>query len=107
MKIVINGAIFALVFAFAAPVAGQYFDTGDEASQRGDYAAALHDWLPLAEQGHAQAQYNLGITYLIGNGVAQDNAEAVRWYRKAADLDAVAVRPDGRAGDVGKGGMRR
>ncbi len=43
----------------------------------------------------------------IGNGVVKDNAEAVRWYRKAADLDAVAVRPDGRAGDVRMGGMGR
>ena len=39
----------------------------------------------LAEQGDAEAQYNLGHRYADGLGVAQDDAEAVRWYRLAAD----------------------
>jgi len=87
MHNIIKGVLFALVFVFAAPVAGQDFDTGDEAYQRGDYAAALHEWLPLAEQGHAQAQYHLGIMYLIGNGVSQNHAEAAKWYHKAAEQE--------------------
>ena len=33
----------------------------------------------------AQAQYNLGYMYHNGQGVPQDYAEAVKWYRKAAD----------------------
>jgi len=32
-----------------------------------------------AEQGIAEAQYNLGFMYLYGYGVAQDDAEAVKW----------------------------
>ena len=44
-----------------------------------------------AEQGYADAQYNLGILYANGQGVTQDYAEAARWYRKAADQgDAIA-----------------
>ena len=39
----------------------------------------------LAEQGDADAQYNLGVMYANGEGVPQDDAEAVRWYRLAAD----------------------
>ena len=39
----------------------------------------------LAEQGHDLAQFNLGSMYLNGQGVPQDDAEAVRWYRLAAD----------------------
>ncbi len=31
------------------------------------------------------AQYNLGIVYYKGRGVPQDDAEAVTWYRKAAE----------------------
>ena len=31
------------------------------------------------------AQYNLGIMYAKGQGVPQDYAEAVKWYRLAAD----------------------
>ena len=39
-----------------------------------------------AEQGHAKAQYLLGIMYHGGQGVPQDTAEAARWYRRAAEL---------------------
>jgi TPR repeat protein len=38
-----------------------------------------------AEKGDAQAQYGLGLIYGEGLGVAQDEAEAVPWYRKAAE----------------------
>ena len=39
----------------------------------------------LAEGGNSEAQYQLGITYYIGDGVWPDNREAVKWYRKAAE----------------------
>jgi len=35
-------------------------------------------------QGHAHAQYNLGIMYQDGAGVAQSDEEAVKWYQLAA-----------------------
>ena len=38
-----------------------------------------------AEAGDAEAQFLLGFSYDIGRGVPQDDAEAVRWYRLAAD----------------------
>jgi hypothetical protein len=38
-----------------------------------------------ADSGDANAMVNLGLMYENGNGIAQDYAEAVRWYRKAAD----------------------
>ena len=44
-----------------------------------------------AEQGDANAQYNLGFMYYYGQGVNKDKAEAAKWYRKAAaqgDADA-------------------
>ena len=55
------------------------------AYQRGDYATAIRELRPLAEQGDAEAQYNLGVIYDRGQGVTQDYAEAVKWYRKAAE----------------------
>ncbi len=69
------------------PVAGaaQNFDTGLAAWRSGDYATALREWTPLAEQGHADAQSNLGVMYAAGEGVPQDYVEAVRWYRLAAE----------------------
>jgi TPR repeat protein len=38
-----------------------------------------------AEMGDAEAQRNLGEFYFRGVGIAKDNTEAVKWYRKAAD----------------------
>ncbi len=61
------------------------FDEGQAACQRGDYATALREWRPLAEQGNAKAQYNLGLMYRKGLGVPQDYAEAVGWWCKAAE----------------------
>ena len=40
---------------------------------------------PLAEQGNATAQNNLGVMYAKGQGLPQNFAQAVVWYRKAAD----------------------
>jgi len=40
-----------------------------------------------AEQGDAEAQYNLGEAYTKGEGIPQDYAEAVKWTRKAAEQD--------------------
>ena len=66
-------------------MAAQDFKKGLAADQRGDYATALRQWRPLAEQGDADAQFNVGNAYHTGQGVPQDDAEAVKWYRKAAE----------------------
>jgi len=57
-----------------------------------------------AEQGHADAQNNLGHMYLNGRGVPQDDAEAVRWYRLAAEQgNAVAQSSLGFMYETGQG----
>ncbi len=61
------------------------WDEGVAAYKRGDYATAVREWRPLAEQGYAEAQSNLGWMYSKGLGVTQDDARAVGWYRKAAE----------------------
>ncbi|MEX4415886.1 sel1 repeat family protein [Haemophilus influenzae] len=63
----------------------QQFQQGFEATTRGDYHTAFKLWLPLAEQGYAGAQFNLGNLYANGQGVKQDDFEAMKWYRKAAE----------------------
>ena len=40
---------------------------------------------PTRDMRNAQAQCNLGIMYENGQGVQQDDAEAVKWYRRAAE----------------------
>jgi len=61
-----------------------HFQAGMDAYERGDYGTALKEFRPLADQGFAAAQHNLGIMYAQGHGVAQDYQKAVRWYRLAA-----------------------
>ncbi len=60
-------------------------DEGVAAYNRGDYATAPREWRPLAKQGNANAQFNLGLIYSKGRGVPQDYTEAARWYRRAAE----------------------
>lgn len=76
----------ALCFALL-PAAGAAQDlwAGVTAYNAGDYATALGEWMPLAEQGDATAQNNLGVMYEYGLGVPKDDAEAVKWYRMAAE----------------------
>jgi hypothetical protein len=54
--------------------------------------ASVGSWAWLSKPPTtAKAQYELGKKYYYGNGVKKDVAEAVRWYRKAADQgDATA-----------------
>jgi TPR repeat protein len=60
------------------------FQAGMDANNRGDYATALHEWRPLAEQGDALAQFNLGVLYRKGRGAPQDDVQARQWFEKAA-----------------------
>ena len=84
-------ATLAVVVAllFSAGSAWADFDDGLAAFERGDYATALREWLPLAEPGDVSAQYFLGVMYSFGRGVPQNDAEAVKWYRKAAEQGVV------------------
>lgn len=67
------------------------FEKGLIASRNGDYATALREWTPLAEQGHATSQRNLGHLYYQGLGVPQDDKTALKWMTLAAEQgDATA-----------------
>ena len=49
------------------------------------YELSLDELRALAEGGHANAQTMLGLHYMVGEGVPQDDAAALRWVRLAAD----------------------
>ena len=63
-----------------SPATAAEFDKDMTAYRSGDYQAALVEWRPLAESGHATAQYNLGVMYELGSGVALDLVRAYVWY---------------------------
>ena len=43
-----------------------------DAYKKGDYATALREWEPLANQGDADAQFSLGVMYANGEWVPQN-----------------------------------
>lgn len=52
---------------------------------RGDHAAALALWGPLAHAGVGRAQNNIGACFAEGLGVERDPALALRWLTLAAE----------------------
>jgi len=52
---------------------------------QGAAASEFDEMKALADQGNAEAQFNLALMYDIGEGVPENYAEAFKWYRKAAD----------------------
>jgi TPR repeat protein len=78
-------AAVVLASASAAPVAAGMFEDAVDANARGDYVKALRLIRPLANDGDAIAQFNLGLMYVTGHGVQQDDSAAALWFRKAAE----------------------
>jgi TPR repeat protein len=73
----------------AAPAATQSVRAGIEAWQKGEYAAAVAAWAPLAAKGDADASFNLGQAYRLGKGVPIDLARAQQYLEAAARKDHV------------------
>ncbi len=80
-------------YAFASTGDGTMadFDEAFKAYNRGDYAKALRELLPLAENGDARAQNILGQMHHEGKGVPPDATEAARWFRRAAEQGVVGA----------------
>jgi len=57
---------------------------GIEQWRAGNYEAAIREWRPLAEQGNADAQFNLGQAYRLGRGVPADPRTSNMWFERAA-----------------------
>jgi TPR repeat protein len=74
--------------ASAEPSAGDSFDP----KKFEENPVAAVKWLRLAAaQGHANAQYNLGVIYLSGSGVPTDLVEAAKWFEKSAGQNHTAA----------------
>ena len=59
-------------------VAGPLEDA-EAAYNRGDYAKTFEILRPLAEQGEVVAQRHVGLFYALGQGVAKNPSEALKW----------------------------
>jgi TPR repeat protein len=81
MKFLFSSLILSIYLLIPAQ-ANANFDDGLVAADKGDFATALKEWKPLAEQGYANAQFNLGLMYQKGDGVLKDYKQAVAWFRK-------------------------
>ena len=81
----VRRTIFAIALFLGGTFSAQAgFEDGKVAYARGDYGAAIREWLPVAAAGDARAQHAVGLMYSIGEGVRQDDVQAYMWIDLAA-----------------------
>lgn len=79
-------ALVSMVLVSSIQAQGmENYNAGLLAAESGDYATAASEWQPLADRGDAVAQFNLGLMYHRGLGVAMSEEKAVSWYQKSAE----------------------
>ena len=61
------------------------YKEGMDALQDSNYELALAIFLPLARDGIANAQYNVGLLFQQGRGTKQNYKKASQWYLSAAN----------------------
>ncbi len=75
--------VLSVLLITGSGIAADY-ETGFNAYSEGNYATALVEWQPLAEQGDKHGQFGLGLLYANGWGVDLNDDEALKWYGLAA-----------------------
>ena len=75
--------VFVFLLALASVAIGGNLEEGLAAAESGDFKKAYQLWLIEAEKGNTFAQSYLGVLYAKGQGVAQDDKEALKWFRLA------------------------
>lgn len=87
-KLIRNAALVLMLMP--SIVQAQSIDKGFAAIKADDYATALKEWLPLADQESRELHYIIGqIYYFGGNGVLQNYTEARKWFLRAAEAGHV------------------
>lgn len=85
LKILLVYACVCLFFATPFAVHAGAFENGIKANNLGDYEKAAIFYNQAAAQGHAKAQYRLGILYINGQGVMQSDDRAAGLFEQAAE----------------------
>jgi len=75
--------LLALLVMFKPAVAEQLEDAV-EAMRTGNFAEAYCIMRPIAEDGDADAQYNIGWMYVNGYGLRINDSLALEWWKKAS-----------------------
>jgi TPR repeat protein len=84
MRIRLTSILIVLPLILSPISWGAEFATGQDAYNSGDYQTAITEWQPLAEAGHADGQFGMGLLYANGFGVPLDDEQALKWYLLAA-----------------------
>jgi len=90
------GVCLVVIMAFTFEIRAQAnenanFQAGIAAYQANDLPLAYQEFLAAAKEGHADSQFNVGVMYEQGIGIAKDEQEAVVWYGKAAEQGHAAA----------------
>lgn len=91
MKSLLSACLLALAFPLAGHAA-EPLDDALKAYDSGNYKQAATKLKPLAESGDSVAQLKLGLMYYFGNGVEENEGQAIAWLKKSAaqgNLDAM------------------
>ena len=81
----VRSILIGMGFALATVAMAGPLEDGQAAYRTKDYTAALRLFQPLGDKGNAAGQNALGLMYVHGFGVPHDDAEALKWFRLAAD----------------------
>jgi TPR repeat protein len=81
-------ALFLVLAGAWAPVAWADLYQASAAAEKGDFARAFPLFRELAELGHAEAQENLAVMYVNGEGVARDNILGYAWAKLSLEQDS-------------------
>ena len=85
MRKIIHCVLCVLTASLATPAAAGDVSDAINAMKAGNYAEAYCVLKPYAEDGDADAQYNIGWMYLNGYGLMMNDKLALEWWQRAAD----------------------
>ena len=77
-------ALSLVLLGLLAPAARADFDSAERAYEQNDYPTAQQEFMRLAKEGDARAQFKIGLMYDDGDVMPQNPEEAMRWYQLAA-----------------------
>ena len=83
IKKISTGLTLALLLS--SGVASADYNSAYSAYESGDYKTAFKEMLPVAEEGHVDAQYWVADMYRKGKGIQKNLSAAAQWYTKSAE----------------------